>query len=163
MSQSLAQCLYGADTLCWNLTANDRRSTPSLIWPLPLHPLCSHSVRFQISCTPNTNNSSCLPVHKKKKHLVETFFGKASLSPSPSLPIPLNVGDGGEQNKTQRKKKRLAFAQADPHPHCHTHSHTQNKQAVTPPLLSTHCNNFGWTGQRVGRLRWNTQKRRGSV
>lgn len=66
-SQSLAQCLYGADTLCWNLTANDRSSTPSLVWPLPLHPLCSHSVRYRISWTPNANNSLLVFLSIKKK------------------------------------------------------------------------------------------------
>lgn len=141
-SQSLAQCLYGADTLCWNLTANDRSSAPSLVWPLPLHPLCSHSVRYRISWTPNANNSLLVFLSiKKKKNLVESFFGKASLSPQSSFPPGLAEGwAGGERNKT--KKKTLAFAQADPHPHCHTHTRTHtfthSKQTRRDSTLAVH-------------------------
>lgn len=73
---SLAQCLYGADTLCWNLTVNDRWSAPSLVWPLAVLLLHSHSVRYSISKTISTNNSLTV-----KKNLQRSFFfGKASFS-----------------------------------------------------------------------------------
>lgn len=87
-------------------------------------------------------------------------FGKASLSPDP----PFHPGHAKSSGGGGQKGKRSHLHKQTPtHTVTRTHSHTQSKHATTPPLLSAHCNNFGWTGQRVGRLRWNTRKRRGSV
>lgn len=137
-SQSLAQCLYGADTLCWNLTANDRSSAPSLVWPLPLHPLCSHSVRYRISWTPNANNSLLvfLSIKKKKKISLRVSLEKllCLLNP-PSLQVSLKVGRGG--NETKQKRKRLHLHKRTPThtvTHTHTHAHIHTLKTNTPRL-----------------------------
>lgn len=144
-SQSLAQCLYGADTLCWNLTANDRSSTPSLVWPLPLHPLCSHSVRYRISWTPNANNSLLvfLSIKKKKKISLRVSLEKllCLLNP-PSLQVSLKVGRGGGGTKQNKKENACICTSGPPpalsHTHTRTHTFTHSKQTRRDSTLAVH-------------------------
>lgn len=77
-SPGLAQCLYGADTLCWNLTVNDRWSAPSLVWPLAAPLLHAQSVQYGITRTLSTNNSLALLLSRRICR--GPSFGKASFS-----------------------------------------------------------------------------------